>query len=163
MAETPPAIRPLASNRRALHDYFVHDRVEAGLVLTGTEVKSCRMGKIQLRDGHVAFRGGEAFLEGVHISPYSHGHRDNPLPDRERKLLLSRREIDKLGGRAQAKGFTVVPLLDLPQGRPDQGRDRARPGQEAVRQARDRAAARDGPGSRRGDPRRARLTCPAVR
>jgi len=110
MAETPPAIRPLASNRRALHDYFVHDRVEAGLVLTGTEVKSCRMGKIQLRDGHVAFRGGEAFLEGVHISPYSHGHRDNPLPDRERKLLLSRREIDKLGGRAQAKGFTVVPL-----------------------------------------------------
>ena len=110
MAETRTAIRPLASNRRALHDYHVHDRVEAGLVLTGTEVKSCRMGKIQLRDGHVSFRGGEAFLEGVHISPYSHGHRDNPLPDRERKLLLSRREIDRFSGRAQAKGFTVVPL-----------------------------------------------------
>lgn len=110
MAETKSAIRPLASNRRALHDYHVHDRVEAGLVLTGTEVKSCRMGKIQLRDGHVSFRGGEAFLEGVHISPYSHGHRDNPLPDRERKLLLSRREIDRFSGRAQAKGFTVVPL-----------------------------------------------------
>ncbi len=110
MAETKSAIRPLASNRRALHDYHVHDRVEAGLVLTGTEVKSCRMGKIQLRDGHVSFRGGEAFLEGVHISPYSHGHRDNPLPDRERKLLLSRREIDRFSGRAQAKGFTMVPL-----------------------------------------------------
>lgn len=110
MAETKPAIRPLASNRRALHDYHVHDRVEAGLVLTGTEVKSCRMGKVQLKDGHVAFHGGEAFLAGVHISPYSHGHRDNPLPDRERKLLLSRREIDRFSGRAQAKGFTVVPL-----------------------------------------------------
>lgn len=110
MAESQPAIRPLASNRRALHDYFVHDRVEAGLVLTGTEVKSCRMGKIQLKEGHVAFRGGEAFLEGVHVSPYSHGPRDNPPPDRGRKLLLSRREIDRLSGRAQAKGFTVVPL-----------------------------------------------------
>lgn len=110
MSETKPAIRPLAGNRRALHDYFVHERLEAGLVLTGTEVKSCRMGKIQLKEGHVLFRGGEAFLAGVHISPYSHGPRDNPPPDRERKLLLSRREIDRLSGRAQAKGFTVVPL-----------------------------------------------------
>jgi SsrA-binding protein len=110
MADTNPAIRPLASNRRALHDYFVHERAEAGLVLTGTEVKSCRMGKVQLKEGHVTFRGGEAFLVGVHISPYSHGPRDNPLPDRERKLLLSRREIDRMSGRAQAKGFTVVPL-----------------------------------------------------
>jgi SsrA-binding protein len=110
VSDKPTPIRNLASNRRALHDYFVHDRVEAGLVLTGPEVKSCRAGRVQLGDGFVDFRGGEAWLVGVHISPYSHSPRDNPPPARERKLLLSRREIDRLSGRSQAKGFSVVPL-----------------------------------------------------
>ncbi len=104
------AIRLLASNRRALHEYFVHERFEAGVALTGTEVKSCRAGKVQLREGFVEFRNGEAWLVGVHISAYADGFRDSPPPERERKLLLSRREIDRLAGRAQAKGFTVVPL-----------------------------------------------------
>ncbi len=104
------AVRPLASNRRALHEYLVLERYEAGVALTGTEVKSCRAGRIQLREGFVDFRNGEAWLVGVHVSAYSHGSRDNPPPERERKLLLSRREIEKLGGRVQGKGLTVVPL-----------------------------------------------------
>ncbi len=103
-------VRQLARNRRALHDYTVLDRIEAGIALTGTEVKSARQGEIQLRDAFVEFRGGEAFLVGAHISPYPQGGRENHLPERERKLLLSRRELDKLSGRAAAKGFTVVPL-----------------------------------------------------
>lgn len=102
--------RQLAKNRKAFHDYHIHDRFEAGLALTGTEVKAARSGKVQLRDGFVEFRRGEAFLNGVHISPYSHGNRENHLPDRPRKLLLKRREIERLAGRTVAKGFTVVPL-----------------------------------------------------
>ena len=102
--------RLLATNRRAEHEYFLHERLEAGIALTGTEVKSARAGSVQLRDGYVDFRNGEAFLVGVHISPYEHGHRENPPPERERKLLLNRREIDRLAGRVTAKGFTVVPL-----------------------------------------------------
>jgi SsrA-binding protein len=108
--KNPSAIRPLASNRKALHDYLVHDRVEAGLVLTGTEVKSCRAGRVQLREAYVDFRNGEAWLVGAHVSAYGPGSRDNPPPERDRKLLLSRRELDKLAGRAQVKGYTVVPL-----------------------------------------------------
>jgi len=105
----------LAANRRAHHEYHLLERLEAGIVLTGTEVKSCRGGSIQLKEGFVEFRrrpggGTEAWLVGVHISPYHHGPRDNPPPLRERKLLLSRREIDRLAGRVQAKGLTVVPL-----------------------------------------------------
>jgi SsrA-binding protein len=110
MTEKTPQVRPLASNRRAQFDYFIHDRFEAGIALTGTEVKSARMGKVQLADAFVDFQRGEAFLVGAHISPYSHGNRENHLPDRPRKLLLSRREIDKLAGRVVAKGFSVVPL-----------------------------------------------------
>jgi len=88
----------------------VLERFEAGIALTGTEVKSCRAGRVQLREGYVDFRDAEAWLVGVHVSPYEHGRRDNPSPDRDRKLLLSRREIDRLAGRVRAKGFTVVPL-----------------------------------------------------
>lgn len=109
-ARAPADTRPLAANRRALHEYHVLERVEAGLSLTGTEVKSCRQGRVQLREGYVDFRDGEAWLVGVHVSAYEHGARDNPPPERDRKLLLSRREIDRLSGRARAKGFTVVPL-----------------------------------------------------
>jgi len=115
LSEKPPTVRPLAANRKALHDYHVLERVEAGLALTGTEVKSCREGKVQLREGYVDFRGGpggmqEAWLVGVHVTAYGPGSRENPPPERDRKLLLSRREIDRFAGRARAKGFTVVPL-----------------------------------------------------
>jgi SsrA-binding protein len=105
-----PEVRALAGNRRALHDYFVLDRVEAGIALVGTEVKAARTGSIELREAYVDFKDGEAFLVGARISPYSHGNRENHLPDRERKLLLSRREIDKLAGRVVTKGLSVVPL-----------------------------------------------------
>jgi len=106
----PGAVRPLAINRRALHDYELLETLEAGLVLTGTEVKACRLGRVQLRDAFVELRDGEAWLVGVHVSPYSHGNRENHLPDRPRKLLLHRREIDRLLGRVQVKGLTVIPL-----------------------------------------------------
>ncbi|HVS63564.1 MAG TPA: SsrA-binding protein SmpB [Thermoanaerobaculia bacterium] len=104
------AVRPLASNRRARHDYHVLEKLEAGLALLGTEVKSIRNGKIQLKDSYVEFRDGEAFLVGAHVSPYTHGNRENHDPERPRKLLLKRREIDRLAGSVQGKGFTVVPL-----------------------------------------------------
>ena len=100
----------LAANRRARHDYHIGDRFEAGMVLTGTEVKAIREGRIQLKDGYVEIRDGEAWLIGAHISPYTHGNRENHAPERDRKLLLRRREIDKLYGRTQLRGATIVPL-----------------------------------------------------
>lgn len=102
--------RTLATNRRARHDYHLLDRLEAGVSLTGTEVKSIRRGRIQLKDSYVEIRDGEAWLVGAHVSPYEHGNRENHDPERPRKLLLKRREIDKLLGRAVVKGSTVVPL-----------------------------------------------------
>lgn len=105
-----PAIRPLASNKRALHDYHVLETFEAGLQLTGTEVKAVRSGKVQLKDSYVEFRDGQAYLVGAHISPYSHGNRENHLPERHRRLLLRRRQIEKLFGRTTLAGLTVVPL-----------------------------------------------------
>ena len=102
--------RQLASNRRAFHEYHIHERLEAGVALTGTEVKAARAGKVQLKDGFVEFRDDEAYLTSVHISHYSHGNRENHEPERPRKLLLKRREISRLFGRSQAKGYTVVPL-----------------------------------------------------
>lgn len=106
----PAPLRVLARNRRVRHDYHILDTLEAGLVLQGTEVKSIREGRIQLKDSYVEFRSGEAFLVGTHVSPYSHGNRENHDPERERKLLLNRREIDRLSGRVLLKGLTVVPL-----------------------------------------------------
>lgn len=102
--------RPLAQNRRARHEYEVLETLEAGIVLLGTEVKSVRQGQVQLREGWVEVRDQEAYLVGVHISPYTHGNRDNHDPERPRKLLLNRREINKLYGRLQTKGLTAVPL-----------------------------------------------------
>ena len=106
----PGAVRPLAINRRARHDYELLETLEAGLVLTGTEVKACRLGRVQLRDAFVELRDGEAWLVGVHVSPYSHGNRENHLPDRPRKLLLHRREIAKLEKEVANSGRTLVPL-----------------------------------------------------
>ncbi len=100
----------LATNRRARHDYEILDTFEAGLVLVGTEVKSIRNGKIQLKDSYVEVRDGEAWLVGAHVGPYSHGNRQNHDPERPRKLLLHRREIDKIFGRTTLQGLTCVPL-----------------------------------------------------
>ena len=96
------------TNRAALHEYHVLERVEAGVMLTGTEVKSVRAGQIQLKDSYVAVRDKEAWLLGAHVSPYSHGNRLNHDPVRERKLLLHRREIERLDEAATTKGMTLV-------------------------------------------------------
>ncbi len=100
----------VATNRRAYHDYFILEKIEAGLVLTGTEVKSLRDGKANLKDSYVIFKEGEAWLFGLHISPYSHGNLQNHEPERTRKLLLHRRQIDKLTSEATIKGNSIVPL-----------------------------------------------------
>ena len=100
----------IASNRKARHDYTIEDVFEAGIVLSGTEVKALRAGRASLTDGFVSIDGGEAFLEGVHISEYSQGTWTNHAPRRKRKLLLHREEIARLDSRVREKGLTVVPL-----------------------------------------------------
>jgi SsrA-binding protein len=100
----------IASNKKALHDYFIVQKLEAGLALTGTEVKSLRGGRAQLKDSYVIFKDGEAFLFGAHISPYTHGNLQNHDPERTRKLLLHRNEIEKLRVQTVEKGLSVVPL-----------------------------------------------------
>jgi len=100
----------IASNKKAFHDYFVLQKAEAGVALTGTEVKSLRDGKANIKDSYVIFKDGEAFLFNAHISPYSHGNLQNHEPERNRKLLLHRREIEKLHEQVVEKGLTVVPL-----------------------------------------------------
>lgn len=109
-AQENPAIRPLASNRRAQHDYHVLEVLEAGLQLTGTEVKAARGGRVQLKDSHIEVRDGQAWLVGAHISPYSHGNRENHPAERSRRLLLKKRQIERLYGRLQISGHTAVPL-----------------------------------------------------
>jgi SsrA-binding protein len=103
-------IKILAANRQAGHNFFLLDRFEAGLVLTGTEVKAARAGKVQLMDSYAEVRGSEAWLVNAHISPYSHGNRQNHDPVRSRKLLLHRQEIDKLLGKTREKGLTLIPI-----------------------------------------------------
>ncbi len=106
----PTGERPLAVNRKARRQFRVLERYEAGIALLGTEVKSIRAGKIQLRDSYVAFRDDQAWLQGAHVSAYSHGNRENHELVRPRRLLLNRREIDRLYGRTRDRGLTVVPL-----------------------------------------------------
>ena len=111
MATKPdPGEKLIASNKKAFHDYFVLQKAEAGVALTGTEVKSLRDGKANIKDSYVIFKNGEAFLFNAHISPYSHGNLRNHEPERNRKLLLHRREIEKLREQVVEKGLTVVPL-----------------------------------------------------
>ena len=98
----------LVTNRAAFHEYHIADKYEAGVALTGTEVKSVMDGRVQLKDSYVAVREGEAWLFNAHISPYSHGNRENHDPLRTRKLLLHRREIDKLEEAASIQGMTLV-------------------------------------------------------
>ena len=100
----------IASNKKAFHDYFIVQKFEAGLALTGTEVKSLRAGRANLKDSYVTIKDGEAFLLGAHISPYTHGNLENHDPERTRKLLLHRKELEKLKKETTEKGLTVVPL-----------------------------------------------------
>jgi SsrA-binding protein len=102
--------KTVATNRKARHDFHLYDTYEAGLVLTGTEIKSIREGRVNLRDSYVSIRGSEAWLVNTHISPYSAGSRENPDPRRDRKLLLHRRQIDRLKSHVHEKGLTIVPL-----------------------------------------------------
>jgi SsrA-binding protein len=100
----------IASNKKAFHEYFVLDKLESGIALTGTEVKSLREARVNLKDSYVEVKGGQAFLVGMHISPYTHGNRENHEPERTRKLLMHRREIEKLHVQLTEKGLTIVPL-----------------------------------------------------
>ena len=100
----------VATNRKAYHDYFIEEKLEAGMVLRGTEVKSLREGRVNLQDSYASVRGDEVYLHQCHISPYSHGNIMNHDPTRVRKLLLHKAEIHKLLGKTQQKGLTLVPL-----------------------------------------------------
>ena len=110
MAKEPSGTKLIAQNRKARHDYLIEDVYEAGLKLVGTEVKSCRDGKVTLTDAYAAVRDGEAWLLQAHIAPYTHGNRENHDPLRPRKLLLRRNEIDKLQAAVARDGRTLVPL-----------------------------------------------------
>ncbi len=104
------AIKVVATNRKAYHDYFIIETYEAGIALTGTEIKSVRAGQVSLREGYVLPRQGELWLMNVHIAPYEHGGIWDHDPKRPRKLLLHRREINKLLGKVRERGYTIVPL-----------------------------------------------------
>lgn len=103
-------VKPVATNRKAFHDYFIDDRVEVGLVLTGTEVKSLRAGRASLVDGYGEVRDGEVWLRNVHIPEYDQGTWTNHEPRRPRKLLMHKGEISRLIGKTQERGLTLVPL-----------------------------------------------------
>ena len=100
----------IATNKKAYHDYFVEDTYEAGVVLVGCEVKSVRAGAVNLRDSFVIIKNGEVWMLNVHIAPYKQGSYNNVDSKRTRKLLLNRREINKLRGKVEQKGYTLVPL-----------------------------------------------------
>jgi SsrA-binding protein len=100
----------ICNNKKAFHDYFIEEKLEAGMVLSGTEVKSLRMGKANLNDSFALVRSGEAFLNNLHISPYDFGNRENHDPDRMRKLLLHKKEITRLFSKIREQGYSLVPL-----------------------------------------------------
>ena len=102
--------KQIAQNRKAYQDYFVDDRYEAGIALTGTEIKSVRAGGVNLKDAYCQIKNGEMWVVGMHISPYEHGSFINREPLRDRKLLMHKREIRKLAGQITQKGFTLIPL-----------------------------------------------------
>lgn len=102
--------RVVTTNRKARHEYFILDTIEAGIVLTGTEIKSLRHGGASIADGYAEIVNGEVWLHGVHINPYEQGSYANVDPVRKRKLLLHRKEIRRLAGRLSQRGFTLVPL-----------------------------------------------------
>jgi SsrA-binding protein len=102
--------KTIAQNRKARHDYIIEDTLEAGIALTGTEIKSIREGHVNLQDAYARIDRGEAWLVGAHVAPWSGGNRLNHEPRRDRKLLLHRTQIDQLVGRVRSKGLTLVPL-----------------------------------------------------
>ena len=103
-------IKVISENRKAYHDYFIEERVEAGIILTGTEIKSIRNGKVNLKDSYAHVSNGEVWVNQMHISTYEQGNRFNHDPLRPRKLLLHRSEISKLVGKIQQQGLTIIPL-----------------------------------------------------
>jgi SsrA-binding protein len=100
--------KDIANNRAAFHEYHILEKYEAGVVLAGTEVKSIMAGRVQLKESYVSVKDGEVWLFNAHVSPYSHGNRENPDPTRTRKLLLHKREIEKLDRESTVKGMTLV-------------------------------------------------------
>jgi SsrA-binding protein len=111
-------IKVIATNRKARHEYHIHDTLEAGLVLTGTEIKSIRAGQVSIQEAYVTYHEGEMWLLGMHIAPYEPADRENHEVRRPRKLLMHARQIARWGDRTQQKGFTIVPLrLYLRRGR----------------------------------------------
>src|SRR2546422_5923636 len=151
MASQGDGDRTVATNRRARHEYEILETIEAGLVLRGTEVKSLRAGQVTFKDSYATIRNGEAWLIGCHISPYSHGTDANHDPERDRKLLLHRREIGRLTGKTAERGLTMVPLrlyfkggrakveLGLARGRKLHGKPAATPERQGRRE-KDKAA-----------------------
>lgn len=103
------AIKIIVNNKKAFHDYFIDDVFEAGMVLLGTEVKSLRLGKANLKDAFCRIKDGEVFVNNLHISPYEFGNRENHDPTRVRKLLLNRVEIDKMTRKVEERGFSLIP------------------------------------------------------
>ncbi|MBO5903852.1 MAG: SsrA-binding protein SmpB [Clostridia bacterium] len=110
MAEKNKGNKIIAQNKKAWHDYFVDEKYEAGIALFGTEVKSIRAGAVNLKDSYCTVKDGELYAVGIHISPYEHGNIFNREPMRDRKLLMHKKEILKLGGWTQQKGLTLIPL-----------------------------------------------------
>ena len=110
MAEKKQSGRIITQNRKAWHDYFVDEKYEAGISLFGTEVKSIRQGSVNLKDSYCSIKNGELFVVGMHVSPYEKGNIFNREPLRDRKLLMHKKEIMKLGGLVTQKGYTLVPL-----------------------------------------------------
>jgi SsrA-binding protein len=104
------AVKTISTNRKARHDYHIDDTFEAGIVLTGTEIKSIRAGRVNLRDSYATVKEGELWLLNTHIAPYQQGTYANHEPRRPRKLLMHRREINRITGKLQERGFTLVPL-----------------------------------------------------
>jgi SsrA-binding protein len=118
LADKQTTFKILSDNRRAGHEYFLLERFEAGMVLTGTEVKAAKDGKVQLKEAYAAVLNNEAWLVNAHIAEYSHGNRENHPAVRNRKLLLHRKEIDKLLGQTREKGLALIPTkIYLKQGR----------------------------------------------
>ena len=102
--------KQIAQNKKAYHDYFIEETYEAGIVLQGTEIKSIRNGRVQMKDSYAQIMNGEVFLIGMHISPYEQGNRYNHDPLRTRKLLLHKKQIEKLIGETKQAGYSIVPL-----------------------------------------------------
>ncbi len=110
MSKDKASVKLIANNKKAFHDYFIEDKYEAGIALFGTEIKSLRMGKCSVKESYIRIENGEAYIYGMHISPYEKGNIFNRDPLRTRKLLLHKQEIRKLNGKLTEQGYTVVPL-----------------------------------------------------